>query len=289
MQEFAGNVYRVTSKAICTWLDHSIVISLFFKKFYSTRWCLAKLPKHLHIWRLSGRSYDLFSPLSVILRHVLLVCRIVKSTDESKRSEMWKRRGLLKIKKSFKITGAKKKMKIRTKNQILETLNKLNLLIQDAPYKWLHGYNIITKNVILFFFFSFFRKRLDFRLCRKLLFGTVSESLLLYYPPSLLSSIFSALEKRSFLPSRSRINQRWASDAERNRVEFDHQHKKKEMRPMRVMKCDMFSRKRDGGSLIVAMAEFVYIYIYIHPTSKHVERIHVYVYTILRGFSPLRV
>jgi hypothetical protein len=42
---------------------------------------------------------------------------------------------------------------------------------------------------------------------------------------------------------RSRINQRWASDAERNRVEFDHQHKKKEMRPMRVMKCDMFSRK----------------------------------------------
>lgn len=23
-------------------------------------------------------------------------------------------------------------------------------------------------------------------------------------------------------------------------MEFDHQHKKKEMRPMRVMKCDMF-------------------------------------------------
>lgn len=129
----AVKVYCVTSKAICVHVARSSDWNLTFEKknkFYSTRLCVAKLPNNICTYGvISGRSLAL-SLFSTLLGYsparLVLVCRIVKSTDESKWSEMMKTRRLLKNppqKKSFKSQARK----IQTKIKSIETLNKLSL------------------------------------------------------------------------------------------------------------------------------------------------------------------
>lgn len=124
----AVKVYFVTTKAICVYVARSSDCNLTFEKnkFYSIR---AKLPNNICTYGvISGRSLAL-SLFSTLLGYsparLVLVCRIVKSTDESKWSEMMKTPRLLKNQKqkSFKSQARK----IQTKIKSIETLNKVSL------------------------------------------------------------------------------------------------------------------------------------------------------------------